>query len=93
VIGLPWAKEPLGRCQSAKQPWTFAELYAALDAAYLQEQEEQDSRRRDRACYRGSAIGNLATIPGVAGINFTDQGLYGRARYNPKGVGGTLTSR
>jgi hypothetical protein len=49
VIGLPWAKEPLGWCQSAKQPWTFADLYAALDAAYLQEQVEQDARRRDRA--------------------------------------------
>jgi hypothetical protein len=35
VIVLPWAKEPLGRCQSAKVPWTFAKLYAALDAAYL----------------------------------------------------------
>jgi hypothetical protein len=43
VIGLPWAKEPLGRRHSAKVPWTFAELYAALDAANLQEQEEQDS--------------------------------------------------
>jgi hypothetical protein len=74
VIGLPWAKEPLGRCQSANIPWTFAELYAALDVAYLQEKEEQDARRRDRACYC------VPTIPGVAGINFTDHGLYGRAR-------------
>jgi Zinc knuckle len=80
VIGLPWAKEPLGRCQSAKVPWTIAELYEALYAAYLQEQEEKDARRHDQACYRGSTIGDLPNIPGVAGINFTDQGLNGRAR-------------
>jgi hypothetical protein len=47
VVGATWAKSVLSSSQSASPPWDFQTLYAALDAAWLQEQEEVEPRQFD----------------------------------------------
>jgi hypothetical protein len=77
VIGASWAKSALSISQSASPPWSFQALYAALAAAWLQEQEEIEARQIDG---RSSAGPENLTVPQVPGMFFQGQGVYGRPR-------------
>ena len=48
VIGLDWAKSVLSQSIASRPSWTFQQLYTALDAAWLQEQKQDNGNRRDR---------------------------------------------
>lgn len=71
-VRLKLAKEPLGRCHAADLTRTFKELHAALDAAYLQDEEEEEARVAGKVIAGGGFE--------VTGTFFEGQGLYGRAR-------------
>ena len=47
VVGAPCAKSALASSQSTSNSWDFQHLYTALDAACLQDKEEQEGRRKD----------------------------------------------
>jgi hypothetical protein len=69
-----WAKNPLSSAQSSSPRWGFQKLYAALDAAWMQEQEEADARRGDDG---PTETRNISVYPGHF---FQGQGIYGRER-------------
>ena len=75
VVGAEWAKNALSSSQSSNPPWNFQQLYSALDAAWLQEQEEKEARKRDHK--PSSSKLNNETVPGLF---FQGQGFYGRPR-------------
>ena len=47
VVGASWTKSALANSQSTFNPCDFQHLYTALDAAWLQDQEEQEGRKKD----------------------------------------------
>ena len=47
LIGTEWAKPVLTQSLAFTPPWTFQQMYTALDAAWLQEQKQNESRKRD----------------------------------------------
>ena len=47
VIGTEWAKPVLTQSLASTPPWTFQQMYTALDAAWLQEQKQNEGRKRD----------------------------------------------
>jgi hypothetical protein len=77
VVGATWAKSALSSSQSASPPWTFQTLYAALDAAWLQEQEEAEILQFDGKVHGRSETTVERQIPG---LYFQGQGMYGRPK-------------
>jgi Zinc knuckle len=77
VVGATWAKSVLSSSQSASPPWDFQTLYAALDAAWLQEQEEVEPRQFDGKMHGRSETTVDRQIPG---LYFQGQGMYGRPK-------------
>jgi hypothetical protein len=77
VVGANWAKSALSNCQSASPPRSFQALYAALDAAWLQEPEEIEARQTD-----GKSSARLEPLSGsqISDLFFHGQGVYGRPR-------------
>ena len=47
MIGTEWAKPVLTQSIASTPPWNFQQMYTALDAAWLQEQKQTESRKRD----------------------------------------------
>ena len=47
VIGTEWVKPVLTQSLASTPPWTFQQMYTALDAAWVQEQKQNESRKRD----------------------------------------------
>ena len=80
VIGAPWAKSTLSLSQSSIPPWNFQQLYTALDSAWLQEQEEEEARKRDTKRKLGSS--SRESIPDIFLSGFQGQGIYNFPR-NP----------
>jgi hypothetical protein len=77
VVGATWDKSALSSSQSASPPWNFQTLYAALDAAWLQEQEEVEARQFDGKVHGRSETTVVKQIPG---LYFQGQGMYGRPK-------------
>lgn len=84
VIGTEWAKPVLTQSLASTPPWTFQQMYTALDAAWLQEQKQNESRKRD-------STRTQSMMPSLPGIHFQRQGTYGIPRRpgssssNPRG--------
>jgi hypothetical protein len=70
VVGASWAKSALSKYQSASPPWSFQALYAALDATWLQEQEEIEARQID-----GKSSARLEPLSGsqISDLLFRDK--------------------
>ena len=75
VIGVEWAKSVLTQSLAAIPPWTFQQLYTALDAAWLQEQKQKEGIRRDR-----TDVHRSQPMPPIPGIHFQRQNTYGIPR-------------
>lgn len=75
VVGAPWAKNAISTFQSSNPPWNFEQLYKALDAALLQEQEEIEACQRDGK--RNKSNSNANSIPNIFQITgYKVQGVY-----------------
>ena len=77
VVGATWAKSALSNSQSSSPPWNFHQLYSALDAAWLQEQEEKEARKRDGKIDISSSKVSNESVPGMF---FQGQGFYGKPK-------------
>lgn len=79
VVGAQWAKNALSISQSSVPPWNFQQLYTALDAAWLQEQEEIEARQRDgRSSKR---VSNASSTPSIFQMTgYKGQGMYAMPR-------------
>ena len=65
VIGVEWAKSVLTQSLATIPPWTFQQLYTALDSTWLQEQKQKEGRRRDQL-----DIPRTHHSPSIPGIHF-----------------------
>ena len=61
VIGTEWAKPVLTQSLASTPPWTFQQMCSALDAAWLQEQKQNESRKPDP--FRTHLT--MAPLPGI----------------------------
>jgi Zinc knuckle len=77
VVGATWANSALSSSQSSSPPWNFQTLYAAFDAAWLQEQEEVEARQFD-----GKVHGRFETTVErqIPGLRPQGQEMYGRPK-------------
>lgn len=84
VIGIEWAKAVLTQSLASTPPWTFQQMYTALDASWLQEQKQNESRKRD-----SSRVPSI--MPTFPATHFQRQSTYGIPRRpgssssNPRG--------
>lgn len=81
VVGAPWAKSALSMSLSANPPWTFQQLFTALDTAWLQNEEEVAARQRDGRSHTRTFGNDRYETPKPPGLFWeTPSGMYGRPR-------------
>ena len=81
VVGAPWATSALANSQSTVNPWDFQQLYTALDAAWLQDQEEQEGRKKEMNLGQSILHKDIkSTSKYTPDLYYEGQRYYGRPR-------------
>jgi hypothetical protein len=88
VVGVTWTKSVLSSSQPASPPSNFQTLYAPLDAAWLQEQEDVEARQFDGKVQGRSETTVERQIPV---LYLEGQRMYGRPK--PHGSRSSVSSR